>query len=128
MPRSISHMPALTQNHTADERVPLKTLVGHIKGVNTVDWSPIYKFVVSGGQDRRVILWNPFSQKPLAQLQVRPASSCCVFASLYIKLCQYGMCMCAPDCVNLPTSSKPAHKTTSWASCMTCTCRATSAA
>lgn len=29
----------------AEERVPLKVLEGHTKGVTTVDWSPIYKFV-----------------------------------------------------------------------------------
>lgn len=49
-------------------RVPLKRLEGHLKGVNACGWSPFYKFVCSGGQDRRVILFNPFSQKPLATL------------------------------------------------------------
>ena len=28
----------------------------------------------SGGQDRKIILWNPFSQKPLAQLNGHPTS------------------------------------------------------
>lgn len=40
----------------------------HSSGVTTVDWSPIYKFVCSGSQDKNIILWNPFSQKPLATL------------------------------------------------------------
>jgi WD40 repeat protein len=52
----------------AEERVRLKVLDGHMKGVTSVDWSPIYKFVCSGAQDRKIILWNPFSQRPLAQL------------------------------------------------------------
>lgn len=51
-----------------EERVPLKTLEGHQKGVHHADWSAMYKFVVSCGQDRKIILWNPFSQKPLATL------------------------------------------------------------
>lgn len=38
------------------------------QGVNAVDWSPLYKFVLTGSLDRRVIMWNPFSQKPLAVL------------------------------------------------------------
>ncbi len=38
------------------------------QGVNSVDWSPLYKFVLTGSLDRRVIMWNPFSQKPLAVL------------------------------------------------------------
>ena len=29
----------------AEERVPLKVLDGHTKGVTSVDWSPLYKFV-----------------------------------------------------------------------------------
>ena len=33
-----------------------------------MDWSSLYKFVVTGSLDRRVIMWNPFSQKPLAVL------------------------------------------------------------
>lgn len=49
-------------------RLPTKTLISHSKGVNACDWSSFYKFVCSGGQDRSVILWNPFSQKPLATL------------------------------------------------------------
>ncbi|KAG1663156.1 hypothetical protein FOA52_006053 [Chlamydomonas sp. UWO 241] len=52
-----------------EERVPLKLLEGHTKGVTSVTWSKLYKFVCSGGQDRKVILWNPFSQKPLAILE-----------------------------------------------------------
>lgn len=46
----------------------MKKLEGHTKGVNACGWSTFYKFVCSGGQDRRVILFNPFSQKPLATL------------------------------------------------------------
>ena len=38
------------------------------QGVSCLDWSPIYKFVASGSLDRRIVLWNPFSQKPLAVL------------------------------------------------------------
>eukprot|EP00798_Chlamydomonas_sp_ICE-L_P018383 gene18383-24853_t len=52
------------RNHRCIQTV----LEGHTKGVNCVDWSSIYKLVCSGGQDRRIILWNPFSQKPLATL------------------------------------------------------------
>ncbi len=55
----------------ADDRVGVKVLQGHLKGVSCVDWSPMYKFIVSGSQDRRVMLWNPFSLKPLATLMVR---------------------------------------------------------
>ncbi len=53
-----------------DDRVGVKALQGHFKGVSCVDWSPVYKFIVSGSQDRRAILWNPFSLKPLATLSV----------------------------------------------------------
>eukprot|EP00210_Caulerpa_lentillifera_P000727 g704.t1 len=51
-----------------EQRTPLKRLIGHKKGVNTCAWSSFYKFVCSGGQDRTLILWNPFSQKPLTTL------------------------------------------------------------
>ena len=40
--------------------MPLKRLEGHQKGVNTVEWSSMYKIVLSGSQDRRIMLWNPF--------------------------------------------------------------------
>ncbi|KAL6759826.1 quinon protein alcohol dehydrogenase-like superfamily [Haematococcus lacustris] len=58
----------------AEERVPLKLLQGHLKGVNTVDWSKSYKCIASGAQDKRVMLWNPFSQRPLATLHGHAAS------------------------------------------------------
>ncbi|MEW5310065.1 MAG: hypothetical protein WDW38_001897 [Sanguina aurantia] len=52
-----------------EARLPVKKLEGHhTKGVNAVDWSSIYKFVATCSQDRRIMLWNPFSQKPLAIL------------------------------------------------------------
>lgn len=37
----------------AEERVPLKMLEGHTKGVTSLDWSPIHKFLCRCG--------NPFS-------------------------------------------------------------------
>ena len=49
-------------------RFPERRLVGHTRGVNACGWSSFYKFICSGGQDRLVILWNPFSLKPLASL------------------------------------------------------------
>ena len=45
-------------------------LQGHAKGVTCVEWSRTYKFIASGSLDRLVMLWNPFSQQPLATLQV----------------------------------------------------------
>jgi WD40 repeat protein len=51
--------------------VPIKVLEGHAKGVSAVDWSSAYKFIASGSQDRRIMMWNPFSLKPLATLMVR---------------------------------------------------------
>ena len=45
-------------------------LQGHAKGVTCVEWSRTYKFIASGSLDRLIMLWNPFSQQPLATLQV----------------------------------------------------------
>ncbi|KAJ9527074.1 hypothetical protein QJQ45_025214, partial [Haematococcus lacustris] len=39
-----------------------------------VDWSKSYKCIASGAQDKRVMLWNPFSQRPLATLHGHAAS------------------------------------------------------
>jgi WD40 repeat protein len=69
-----------------EDRVPLKVLEGHVKGVTAVSWSPLYKFVASGGQDRRIMLWNPFSLKPLATLQVGRAGIC-----LSMQVCWHGL-------------------------------------
>ena len=44
-------------------------MTGHSKGVYAIDWSPRYKFIVSCGMDRNVLLWNPFSVKSVGQLQ-----------------------------------------------------------
>ena len=49
-------------------RFPERRLLGHTRGVNACGWSSFYKFICSGGQDRVIILWNPFSLKPLASL------------------------------------------------------------
>jgi len=40
----------------AEERVPLKVLEGHSKGVTSVDWSPLYKFVC------RWVFFNPSAE------------------------------------------------------------------
>jgi WD40 repeat protein len=35
--------------------------------VYAIDWSPRYKFIVSCGMDRNVLLWNPFSVKSVVR-------------------------------------------------------------
>lgn len=44
-------------------RTPFLKLEGHSKGVLTCDWSSTYKAVASGGADKSVCVFNPFSGK-----------------------------------------------------------------
>jgi WD40 repeat protein len=44
-------------------RAPFLKLEGHTKGVLCCDWSPVYKIVASGGADKSVCVFNPFSGK-----------------------------------------------------------------
>ncbi|KAF6253190.1 WD40-repeat-containing domain protein [Scenedesmus sp. NREL 46B-D3] len=51
-----------------ERRVAVKTLIGHEKSVTCCAWSGMHKMAVSGGADRLLVLWNPFSSRPLGQL------------------------------------------------------------
>ena len=44
-----------------DCRTPFLKLSGHSKGVFGCEWSSRFKFVVSGGADKNVCVFNPFS-------------------------------------------------------------------
>lgn len=46
----------------------LTSTAGHDKSVTCCTWSGVYKMAVSGGADRQLILWNPFSCRPLGSL------------------------------------------------------------
>lgn len=46
-----------------------RTLVGHRKGVYSIDWNKGYKLLASCGMERDVFIWNPFISKEVAQLQ-----------------------------------------------------------
>ncbi|CAE8693043.1 unnamed protein product [Polarella glacialis] len=41
----------------------------HKKGVHTWCWCRSYKFFASGGSDRQIIIWNPYTQKAMNSLQ-----------------------------------------------------------
>lgn len=59
-------------NRTKDGRGPIPRL--HKKGVHTWCWCKSYKFFASGGLDRQVVIWNPYTQKPMNHLQGHNAS------------------------------------------------------
>lgn len=44
-------------------------LDGHTKGVYSCDWSAQHRIIVSGGADKTVCLFNPFSGKKQATLE-----------------------------------------------------------
>jgi WD40 repeat protein len=44
-------------------------LDGHTKGVYSCGWSPLHRIIVSGGADKTVCLFNPFSGKKQATLE-----------------------------------------------------------
>mmetsp|Transcript_37768 Transcript_37768/g.61203 ORF Transcript_37768/g.61203 Transcript_37768/m.61203 type:complete len:933 (-) Transcript_37768:1406-4204(-) len=50
------------------------TLEGHVKGVYSFDWCRAYKFFASCGLERHIILWNPYTSKPMATLPGHNAS------------------------------------------------------
>ena len=41
----------------------------HKKGVYSWCWCKSYKFFASGGSDRQIIIWNPYTQKAMNYLQ-----------------------------------------------------------
>eukprot|EP00775_Hariotina_reticulata_P006349 gene6349-6582_t len=48
--------------------IAVKQLQGHDKAVTCCAWSSCYKMVASGGEDCKLLLWNPFSCRPLGTL------------------------------------------------------------
>jgi WD40 repeat protein len=52
--------------------IPRRKLVhgrGHQKGVKCFKWVKSHKLVVSGGLEREVIVWNPYTCKPVVNLE-----------------------------------------------------------
>lgn len=49
-------------------------LEGHTKGVYSCNWSPLHRVFVSGGADKTVCLFNPFSGKKQAALEGHSAT------------------------------------------------------
>jgi hypothetical protein len=67
--------PAVSAAHYACFEISCRTvmcctchLAGHEKSVTCCAWSGMYKMAISGGADRLLVLWNPFSSRPLGQL------------------------------------------------------------
>jgi len=48
-----------------------RTLSGHTRGVHCIDFSLNHRILVSGGYDRRVIVWDPYVCKPLGFLSAQ---------------------------------------------------------
>ena len=51
-------------------------LDGHTKGVYSCDWSALHRCIISGGADKSVCLFNPFSGKKQATLEGHRAGVC----------------------------------------------------
>lgn len=49
-------------------------LEGHTKGVYSCTWSPLHRVFASGGADKAVCLFNPFSGKKQAMLEGHTAT------------------------------------------------------
>lgn len=49
-------------------RTPFLKLEGHTKGLFSCDWSPAFKVIVSGGIDKTIGVFNPFSGKRQATI------------------------------------------------------------
>src|SRR5207302_5362242 len=48
--------------------LPLRTLAGHTRGINSVAYAPDGKLLASGDEDGRVKLWEPSTGQELASL------------------------------------------------------------
>ena len=47
-------------------------LSGHARGANTVDFHPVYQFIISGGEDNKVKIW-PVSERRAHETESRQA-------------------------------------------------------
>lgn len=59
----------------------VRRLLGHTKGVFCMDWSTEHKFLVTGGMDRTIMLWNPYSPKAMASITGHNATVCDVIVN-----------------------------------------------
>eukprot|EP00892_Ulva_mutabilis_P006535 jgi/Ulvmu1/4253/UM193_0001.1 len=57
-----------------ERRTPFMKLEGHTKGVHSCNWSALHRVFVSGGADKTVCLFNPFSGKKQAALEGHSAT------------------------------------------------------
>lgn len=55
-------------------RTPFVRLEGHTKGVHSCNWSALHRVFVSGGADKTVCIFNPFSGKKQATLEGHAAT------------------------------------------------------
>eukprot|EP00698_Gefionella_okellyi_P023237 TRINITY_DN7870_c0_g1_i1.p1 TRINITY_DN7870_c0_g1~~TRINITY_DN7870_c0_g1_i1.p1 ORF type:complete len:1084 (+),score=205.12 TRINITY_DN7870_c0_g1_i1:81-3332(+) len=55
--------------HDLDKWQPFNTLVGHKRNVTCFAYAPTARLLISGGFDRDVIVWNPYTQKPIWNLE-----------------------------------------------------------
>lgn len=55
-----------------DKIIPRRVLKhgrGHLKGVKCFKWVKSHKLIVSGGLEREVVVWNPYTCKPVVSLE-----------------------------------------------------------
>ena len=62
---SLDHAVSLTD---VECRVPVKRFAGHARAVTCCEWSGPFKMAATGGADGLILLWNPYSGRPLATL------------------------------------------------------------
>jgi serine/threonine protein kinase len=50
--------PPMNRPQKLNAGVPVLKLIGHTEGVNNIRWNPRGRYLVSGGEDSRVLLWD----------------------------------------------------------------------
>ena len=55
------------KEHVVTKRI-LRHHRGHVKGVKCFEWVQSFKLIVSGGLERELIVWNPYTGKPVLTL------------------------------------------------------------
>ncbi len=62
------HPDLINHKHEVVSRRTLKCKRGHSKGVRCIAWVNSQKVVASGGLERMIIIWNPYTGNQIAQL------------------------------------------------------------